>query len=293
MIDLSYYDGEDRYSDGDVEDDLLDIVKRGENIENVLARDNRWATLCHLSPNRRNLLEWYPFEPAKNLLEIGAGCGALTGLFCERTDSVTAVELSKKRAEIIETRHRQHENLRIIVANLDDLTLSSRFDYVTLIGVLEYADRFMESADPHLCLLKKATAFLKPGGTLFLAIENALGMKYFAGAAEDHLGNFFSSVEGYPELKRKMTFGRKELLDMASRAGFRTVNCYYPIPDYKLPDAIFSDDHLPSLSDLLSVTPNYDRDRLVLFNERLASETALANDVFPVFSNSFLLICEK
>ena len=35
---------------------------------------------------------------------------------------------------------------------------------------------------------------LKKGGRIVIAIENRLGLKYFAGCAEDHLGTYFSGI---------------------------------------------------------------------------------------------------
>ena len=58
-INLDYYSGKDLYSDGDIEDEILDMVKSGADINKILVNDKRWPVLYHLSPLRRNLLEWY------------------------------------------------------------------------------------------------------------------------------------------------------------------------------------------------------------------------------------------
>ena len=57
-----------------------------------------------------------------------------------------------------------------------------------LIGVLEYAGVFSDGYEPALKMLKKARSMLNPNGRLFIAIENQLGLKYFAGVPEDHIG---------------------------------------------------------------------------------------------------------
>lgn len=59
-IDLSMYEGKDVYSDGDIEDELLDLVRTKNEME-ILSNDNRWPVLYHLSPIRRNILSWFPF----------------------------------------------------------------------------------------------------------------------------------------------------------------------------------------------------------------------------------------
>lgn len=93
---LDYYTGKDLYSDGNIEDELLKIVKSNKDIDEVLSNDNRWPILYHLSPIRQNIINWYPFKKNSSLLEIGGGCGAITSVFCELLDEVKVVELSKK-----------------------------------------------------------------------------------------------------------------------------------------------------------------------------------------------------
>ena len=85
-LNYNFYKGEDLYSDGEIEDKLLDIVQKCENEEDIyqeLLTSDEWPILYHLSPIRHNILEWYDFEPNGSVLEIGAGCGAISGLFCK------------------------------------------------------------------------------------------------------------------------------------------------------------------------------------------------------------------
>lgn len=95
-LNYSFYSGEDLYSDGEIEDVMLDLVKSNVDLETVIATDNRWPILYHFSNKRQNLLEWYPFKEGAEVLEIGAGCGAITGILCDKCKHVTSVELSKR-----------------------------------------------------------------------------------------------------------------------------------------------------------------------------------------------------
>ena len=54
-------------------------------------------------------------------------------------------------------------------------------------------------------------SLLSENGKLFIAIENRFGLKYWAGAREDHTGNYFESLEGYFGNERVKTFSKKEL----------------------------------------------------------------------------------
>ncbi len=155
-LNLNFYSGEDYYSDGDIENTILDIVKNNTDFTDILYDTDDWAVLYHLTPVRKNLLEWYGFDKNTTLLEIGGGCGAFSGMFAEKLDKVTVVELSKRRAEIIYNRHKNYDNLEIIAGNLNDIVFEEKFDYVTLIGVLEYAGRFTDGSSPFETFLENA-----------------------------------------------------------------------------------------------------------------------------------------
>lgn len=289
LLDTSCYKGADVYTDGPIEDEMLALARAGTDVAEQLKRDNRWALLCHFAPERRNLLEWFPFNPAGRLLEVGAGCGALTGLFCEKVAEVHAVELSLKRSHILQARHAACSNLRIRVCNVLDMPPDDPFDYITLIGVLEYAAAFVSDSQPHLALLRQLARRLKPEGVLLLAIENKFGLKYFAGATEDHTGRLFEGIEGYPNPGTARTFSRDELDQLLAQAGFQRRNFYYPYPDYKLPREIFSDDYLPQPHHVLPDAPNYDHERLRMLSETRAWENIIRAGYFHLFANSFLV----
>lgn len=285
-----YHRGADLYSDGAVEDELLALFKAGGDVSAVLRADKRWPVLYHLSPERRNLLEWFPFKNDGKLLEIGAGCGALTGLFAEKVANVIAVELSARRSQIIYERCRRNENLEIIAGNICDLKFEGKFDYITLIGVLEYARSFIKGETPARELLELCRAFLKSDGIIMVAVENKFGLKYFAGAREDHSGRSFESIEGYCADAPAETWSRDELSALLRDSGFDARRFYYPYPDYKLPEEIFSDDYLPEINHLLKNAPNYDRDRYRIFSEKLALINLIENRKFDFFANSFLVL---
>jgi len=98
VMNYDYYSGQDLYSDGDIEDTLLDIVKTHERSEypDVIVEAKSWPILYHLSEVRTNILNWYPFEPGAHVLEVGAGCGAITGTIAEKVEKVTIVNIQKR-----------------------------------------------------------------------------------------------------------------------------------------------------------------------------------------------------
>lgn len=292
-LDLTFYAGQDLYSDGDVEEELLQAVQNPDAIEEKLLTGDSWPHLYHLSNIRENILDWYNFNPEGTLLEIGSGCGAVTGLFCKKVRHVTAIELSKRRSMVNVTRNEQYDNLTIMLGNFEDIQIQEKFDYVTLIGVFEYSICYINSDNPFMDMLKRAKSFLKPGGKLFIAIENKYGLKYFAGATEDHSGRNFDGLENYVAVDRVRTFSKGTLEKMLQDAGFTKNQWYYPMPDYKLPEEIYSDKKLPVHGSIRGTCAAYDRDRYELMDENLCYDSVCEDGMFPQFANSFLIISEE
>ncbi|RUM74946.1 MAG: SAM-dependent methyltransferase [Sulfurovum sp.] len=290
-LNLDFYSGEDYYSDGDIENELFDIVKNNQNYDEIIAKDTRWPILYHLSPIRQNIINWYPFQENATCLEIGGGCGAITGALCQNLKEVKVVELSKRRSQINLERHKHFDNLEIIVGNLNDITFNQKFDYITLNGVLEYAGSFTQTKEPYKDFLKQIKHYLKPDGKLIIAIENRYGLKYFAGAKEDHTAEVFDGITGYLNTDKVRTFGKKELETLLTQSGYPNQTFYYPHPDYKMPMEIYSETWLPSKETLLQAAPNFDNTRYALFDESEAFKGLIQNDQYEFFANSFLVIC--
>lgn len=293
ILNYEYYGGEDYYSDGDdIEEKLLNICKSGSR-EAVLRESGLWPVLYHLSDIRGNILEWYPFEKDASVLEIGSGCGAVTGCLCRKAGYVVGIELSKRRALINAYRNRECKNLKIIVGNLMEINLERKFDYITLVGVLEYAGSYIGGDSPYEDMLAKAKEYLKPGGKIMIAIENKMGLKYLNGAKEDHIGRPFAGIENYRGISGVRTFSKPELCGLLKRAGIDNYKFYYPVPDYKLPDSVYSDWYMPQTGDIRTWGKNYDSVRVALYNEGIAFDQVCRDGKFDYFSNSFLVICNE
>lgn len=293
ILNLEFYKGSDLYSDGDIEDELLEIVQNNEDYTEILKKDNRWAILYHLSPIRENLLDWYDYKKDGSVLEIGAGCGAVSGVFCRKTSRVVGIELSKRRATINATRNGKYGNLEIMVGNFEDIQLEEKFDYVSLIGVLEYSPLYINSKTPFEDMIAKTREFLKEDGKLIIAIENKMGLKYLAGATEDHTGTPFDGVNDYVGISNVKTLTKNEIEELLIGAGYKNLEFYYPMPDYKMPNVVYSDACLPAPGDLRNVVGVFDRERYMTFNEETVFDQLCKDDKFEYFANSFLIFASK
>ncbi len=294
VLDYKYYPGKDLYSDGAIEDELLSIVKNASRIEypGIIEERGSWPILYHLSPLRANIVDWLPINKSHKVLEIGSGCGAITEKVSEKAKEVTCVELSAKRSHINAYRNQDRDNVTIHVGNFSDIEpdLPTDYDYVLLIGVFEYAQSYITSKTPYEDFLKIMLRHKKQDGHLVIAIENKFGLKYWAGCKEDHVGTYFSSLEGYPEGGSARTFTRQGLETMIKQCGEQKYSFYYPYPDYKFPMVIYSDKRLPIMGELTNNMRNFDRDRMVLFNEKYVFDSIIRDKLFDVFSNSYMVV---
>lgn len=289
-IDYTFYTGSDEYSDGSIEDELLEYVKKYEDEMEILRMDDRWPVLYHISPVRKNILEWYEFKKDAEVLEVGSGCGAVTGAICGKAKSVTDIELSKRRSLINAYRNKKYNNLKIMVGNFNDIKLDKKYDYITLIGVLEYAAYYTPTDNSFVDFLKKLKEALKEDGRLLVAIENKFGLKYWAGSAEDHTGNYFDGIMGYAQTDARVrTFSKDELIKIITEAGYSRYKFYYPFPDYKFAQQIFSDEYLPDKNEIVCSLDVFDNDRLRLFDETAAFKNIIESGRFDFFSNSYFI----
>ena len=293
-LDLTHYPGEDLYCDGDVEDELLEIAKKYAAVEypGIIEEQKRWEILYHLSPLRENIVEWLPIGSSMKVLEVGSGCGAITGALSKKAGEVTCVELSKKRSLINAYRHMDADNVTIHLGNFQDVEpdLPCDYDYICLIGVFEYAQAYIATETPYEDFLRIIKKHVKSDGHIAIAIENKFGLKYWAGCREDHLGTYFSGIEDYPDGGVVRTFTRDGLLAVAKKCGFKKAQMYYPYPDYKFMTTLYSDRRLPKRGELSDNMRNFDRDRMQLFDEKRVFDTVLQEGQFPLFSNSYMLL---
>lgn len=95
-LDLRQYSGSDQYSDGDIEEELLKIVKGTEDYDAVLSQCEEFAIYYHLAKEREFITDVMDISKQDEVLEIGAGCGAVTGALAEQAKHVHCIDLSKE-----------------------------------------------------------------------------------------------------------------------------------------------------------------------------------------------------
>jgi GT2 family glycosyltransferase/SAM-dependent methyltransferase len=280
------------YSDGnETERRMLEIARQypGDLAQDYIANCSEYTVNNTFSSVRENILNWYPFKKGCTILEIGAGMGAITGLLCDKAKAVTAVEMNSVRAEIIKTRYVERKNLNVIVQNIEKLDKTLKFDYVIMVGVLEYSEVFFDVKNPFKYMLELAKSHLNKDGIILCAIENRFGLKYWCGAAEDHLQEPFIGINGYGQDKSPKTLSKYALSQLFDSAGFSNKRFYYVLPDYKFPKAIYTDDYLPIPQDVDNIPFTYSKGSMLYTKEQALYSEIIKNHTFDFFANSYLI----
>ncbi|MDH2066376.1 methyltransferase [Pantoea sp. GD03673] len=291
------------YSDGDNhENQLLEILGKTHDLsvqsEELKTHCNDWVTTYHFSSLRSNLLRPLKslFNENTKVLEVGSGCGAITRYIGECGAQVLALEGSLRRAQIGRLRTKDLQNVTVVSERFDDFDVNEKFDVITLIGVLEYSNLFSDGIDSAVTMLNKIKQKLKPDGKLVIAIENQLGLKYFAGAAEDHVGQIMYGVEGRYNKEQAETYGHQVLLQKLKEVGLKSVETLLPFPDYKLPVSVVTEQG--ALDDFFnahvfasqSVRADLQLPEKLNFVPELVWPIVFKNKLAIDLSNSFLLV---
>ena len=293
------------YNDGDEsETRIFNAIKNAIDIDSLSDELEThcidWPSIYHLSKCRGNLLR--PFSPQfkdKTILEIGSGMGPITRLLGESGAWVLALEGTSRRSHATRLRTRDLKNVSVISEKFEDFRTNMKFDVITAIGVLEYSNLYSKAENPHLDFLEKCFHLLKEDGFLILAIENKLGLKYFAGAKEDHVGIPMYGLENRYDATSVRTFGKVELNKLLAQAGFDKCQFYAPVPDYKLTRSVISqagfDDKEFSSVDLIqdSFMKDPQLPPTLSFTPELVLRTLHENELLLDFANSFLVIANK
>lgn len=290
--DVSYRDG--------AEDEVLALVTstpdRASYSDAMVRRAQGWAQRYHSDPTRANVLRALDLPHRAAVLEIGCGSGAITRYLGETCAAVDSVEPMPARAAAAAARCADQHNVTVYVGEAADIPRVAAYNVIVVIGVLEYVGWGAADRAKYDEFLADCYARLLPGGTLIVAIENQLGVKYLVGAPEDHTRGTFDSLENYPRGGHARTFSRAELTTMMTDAGFQ-VQALGAFPDYKLTRVVMGDfpEEAASLAARLPRFPSPDwmgkRPRLA--SEQVVWETLVTAGLATDCANSLLMLGVK
>ena len=221
-----------------------------------------------INHNRADFSFFAPLQPDSVALDIGSGWGTISCLLAARYETVISVESVWERIDFLRIRAQQEGlyNIQPLQATFLELPIpESSLDLVVLNGVLEWIGIASDTDTPdglQQKVLKKIYSCLKPGGTLYIGIENRLAYNYFFGAP-DHSDLPFTSLvprwmanwimQRKSQQSRRTTrasgayrtytysyWGYKSLL---RKTGYSDIRIYIVLPDYNNPAYIIPTDN--------------------------------------------------
>lgn len=183
------------------------------------------------------------------ILDAGSGWGTLSFSLAKDCELVYAFESVWERVEFIQIRKRQDKivNLKPVCGNISKLPFpDDYFDVVILNGVLEWlglSDLSCKPSEAQERALRSIFRVLKPGGSLYIGIENRFAYFYFVGVKDPHSGLRFATLmprvfaDLYSRIVKKKgyrtyIYSRRGYKNLLVKAGFRKVYFYVPVPGY-------------------------------------------------------------
>lgn len=294
--------GEFSYSDGNsAEKYIYDVLKSATDISSqsseLEGKIVDWSSRYHFSSSRANCYRAVNFKAGARILEIGSGCGSITRYLGETGLEVIALEGSPRRAEITRIRTRDLANVTVICGSFSEVQFKTNFDYVICNGVLEYAPLFVNAEDPSDAFIKRVFELLSADGVLLLAIENKLGLRYFAGGKEEHTGILYDGLEDYPRFPNgAKTHSKSELRKIIGKY-FRKIDLLLPLPDYKFPKAIIRSEltSMINCGEMFGAMEDYTFPTMTRpnFHQRLTWHSIAEAGLLSEMSNSHFLIAQN
>ncbi|MBI3804302.1 MAG: class I SAM-dependent methyltransferase [Nitrospirae bacterium] len=209
-----------------------------------------------------------PLNSHSKVLDVGAGFGTISFGLQPHCGWITAVELIAERAKFIETRRAQEklDNMEVVIASALKLPFAPEtFDFIVVNGYLEWvglADPTVNPRTLQIQFLSQLHRLLKPGGTIYIGIENRFGYDNFLGA-KDHSGLRYTSLmprwmadlacrfylkQPYRVSRvyhnyRTYTYGKGGYRHLLQESGFGDCQFFMPVPGYNRPVELISLDH--------------------------------------------------
>jgi SAM-dependent methyltransferase len=245
---------------------------------NQVARERGWLTalnevvrpLCDVGgveyfvdPNRADWRFALPSLRDWRVADLGAGWGPLTFALAPFCREVVALEAIWERARFMEVHRTQAgvSNVKVIHADACRLPfVDETFDLVVVNGLLEWVALWNRDGDPRevqRAFLARVRRILRPGGWLYVGVENRIGEKSLRGD-KDHSGLPYTMLmprrmadwwmrrwpSGYRSTAqqgyRTYTYSYYGYRKLMREAGLELREAYWVLPSYNMPRNMIS-----------------------------------------------------
>jgi SAM-dependent methyltransferase len=217
-------------------------------VETRFADHNPWLYKIITDTGRSLFLDLLPTRPNGTYLDVGSGWGQIA-IPLSKYGNAFCLDLTMPRLSILRAIAVQEGvQLGYICGDFKTFPFApNQFDLVVFNGSLEWIALGATDIpiwDVQLDALKKAAVILKPGGIVYVGIENSIGLKYLLGAPDDHSGipylSFLTESAARAACREQgvtlqaKTWSLQEYRALFKAAGLNMTQIYACFPDYKL-----------------------------------------------------------
>lgn len=212
------------------------------------------------SRSRANGLYLTKIDQKSIVLDYGCGFGSLSFVAASIAKEVVSLDTSLVYLRGLNIRRKQDGINNIFPIKSDYINFpffEDTFDLILVNGVLEYIPcQHLSHPQEEMAMdfIKALTRVLKPGGQIYLAIENRYGLNYLLGGQDEHTNLRFVTVlprrlsEIYSKLLRGLpyrewTYSYKDLARLFRENVDFHQQFYAALPEYRYPKAFVSLDN--------------------------------------------------
>lgn len=243
---------------GDMPPEEMEILLQRMNkepwrqvVDKMISTKNPWLYFIMTEETRADWQFLFSLNKNSLVLEVGAGHGTSTIAMASRA-KVIAIDGTYHRLAFLKIRCEQERVKDVSFAGMNVLKTpfcDNLFDLVTMNGVLEWVGTSVNEGDPEKLqtnALRECYRILKPGGKLYIGIENSHSFRYLLGYPDDHTGVPHISYlkrEDANNLMKKLTgreyrtylYDKKGYQELFTATGFKNekIEFFYPVEDYK------------------------------------------------------------
>lgn len=269
--------------------DILDLAKLDKNARRKKIFEIKQYDIFKLFAEERQCsIDFVPILDSDSILEINSECGIITERFAEKAKKVIAVEPNPLFHNCSKYVNCENENIEFVNESIDNYISSckEKFDYIFVIN--NSYELFKGNR------LKTINNLLVENGKLIIATNNKLGLKYWAGCQEELNGGFFVGIENYQLINTDKRLSSKlDIEKTLSLNGIQNYRFMYPYPDYIFPTSIYTDARLPKSGELDNNIRNFEGERYLLFDEKKVFDMIIEEKLFPLYSNSYLIVIDR
>lgn len=235
---------------------LVEVYEKVKDDPTISASVKKLLTPAHfntyiLDETRSRFSSIIDFPKNAEVLDLGCGWGAVAISLAKKLKKaggkIYGVDATKETLAFIKTRAKQEkvDNLELIAAEPFDYGelpfKTDSLDIVIMNGVLEWVGMGRTDISPKKCqenVLAEVLRILKPGGQLYIGIENAAAYEYYLGQ-QDHSGIRF--VGAFPKwlanLVSKIVKGEPYRTYIYSPSGYKKLlmSQGFNAPQFKIP----------------------------------------------------------